>query len=76
MLDFGDPIGLHDSWWSGMRPPLGDWVVFEAHLWRPPGTHSDEPVLWVDRWVSTLPRAEKRRALRHQRRMQKRRLVP
>jgi hypothetical protein len=65
LVDFGAPLGVQDTWWEQMRPPLNVWVVVEAHLWLPPGTHSEQHVLWVDRWDSTLSSSQLKRALRH-----------
>lgn len=71
LVDFGDPIGLQDTWWEHTRPPVGAWVVVDVHLWLPPGTHSDEQVIWVDAWAATFTPAMHRQAMRHQRRMRK-----
>ncbi|HSS03755.1 MAG TPA: hypothetical protein VLK89_01030 [Solirubrobacterales bacterium] len=71
LVSFGDFVGVQDTWWPGTCPQVGSWITAYVHLWRPPGTHSDEPVLWVDSWESQWPASAQRRALRHQARMEK-----
>jgi hypothetical protein len=71
LVDFGSALGTQDTWWEHARPPVGNWIVIHAHLWLPPGTHSDEHVLWVDHWESWAPGDTQMRALRHQRKMEK-----
>lgn len=71
LVYFGSALGTQDTWWPYMRPPVKDWVVVQAHLWLPPGTHSEQQVLWVDKWESWAPGDTQARALRHQRRIEK-----
>jgi hypothetical protein len=71
LVDFGPALGTQDTWWERMRPPVNNWVVVHAHLWLPPGTHSERPVLWVDHWESWAPGDTRMRALRHQRKLEK-----
>lgn len=71
LVDFGSALGTQDTWWEHTRPPVGNWVVVHTHLWLPPGTHSDEHVLWVDHWESWAPGDTQMRALRHQRKMER-----
>lgn len=71
LVDFGAEIGMQDTWWEHMRPPVGSWVVVHAHLWLLPGTHSGEHVLWVDHWESWAPGDTWIRAQRHQHKLEK-----
>lgn len=71
LVDFGSVIGTQDTWWEHLRPPVGNWVIVHAHLWLPPGTHSGNQVLWIDRWESWAAGDTPKRARRHQRRMEK-----
>jgi len=71
LVDFGPAVGTQDTWWENARPPVGHWVIIHAHLWLPPGTHSEEQVLWVDHWESWASGDVFGRARRHQRRMEK-----
>lgn len=71
LVYFGSTLGTQDTGWPFMRPPKKKWVVVEAHLWLPPGTHSGRQVLWIDRWESWAPADTQIRALRHQRKMEK-----
>jgi hypothetical protein len=68
VVDFGPVVGMQDTWWEAARPPVGHWVIVHAHLWLPPGTHSEEQVLWVDHWESWASGDVPMRARRHQRR--------
>jgi hypothetical protein len=67
-VDLGT-AGVWDSWWEGMRPPSRAWVLISVHLWMPPGTHSGEPVLWIDEWHEEHPGDLPNRAARHARRL-------
>jgi hypothetical protein len=71
LVDFGPAVGTQDTWWEDARPPVGHWVIVHAHLWLPPGTHSEGQVLWVDRWESWASGDVHLRAGRHQRRLEK-----
>ena len=71
VVDFGPVVGTQDTWWPLMRPPVGRWVVVRAHLWLPPGTHSERHVIWIEHWASWAEGDVRLRALRHQRRMEK-----
>jgi len=71
LVDFGPVVGTQDTWWEDARPPIGHWVLVHAHLWLPPGTHSERQVLWVDHWESWASGDVPTRARRHQRRMEK-----
>lgn len=71
LVDFGPVVGTQDTWWEFMRPPVGSWVIAHAHLWLPPGTHSEQQVLWVDHWESWASGDTPMRARRHRRRMEK-----
>jgi hypothetical protein len=71
LVYFGSVLGTQDTWWPYMRPPVKNWVVVQAHLWLPPGTHSEQQVLWVDSYESWVPGDTQMRALRHQRRLEK-----
>jgi hypothetical protein len=73
LVDFGEVIGVQDTWWPESCPEVGSWISAYVHLWLPPGTHSDEPVLWVDSWESRLPARTLKRALRHQARLDRER---
>lgn len=70
-VNFGPAVGIMDTWWEHMRPPVGKWVVVHVHPWYPPGTHSGGMVLWVDHWESWAAGDTQTRALRHQRRLEK-----
>jgi len=74
LVDFGDTVGVQDTWWPKTCPEVGSWVLVYVHLWLPPGTHSDEPVLWVDSWESQLRKVALKRALRYQARLDRERL--
>lgn len=67
-VSFG-AAGIWDTWWEGMRPRAGNWVLVEVHLWLPPGTHSGEPVLWVEQCYEEHSRNLNERANRHVRRL-------
>lgn len=69
VVDFGPALGMQDTWWEGMTPPTGRWVVVTTHLWLPPGTHSHQPVFWIDRWGSSGPQNMEKRAYRHVQRL-------
>lgn len=71
LVHFGPVLGLQDTWWEHKRPPVDSWVIVHAHLWLPPGTHSEQQVLWIDEWESWADGDIRMRALRHQRRMEK-----
>jgi hypothetical protein len=71
VVHFGDAVGLQDTWWEKMRPPTNQWVVVRTHLWFPPGTHSEQHVVWVDGWESRAAGDVYVRALRHERRLEK-----
>jgi hypothetical protein len=71
LIDFGLAVGTQDTWWEDARPPVGHWVIVHAHLWLPPGTHSEGQVLWVDHWESWASGDVPMRARRHQQRMEK-----
>jgi len=71
VVDFGPVVGLQDTWWEHKRPPVGNWVIVQAHLWLPPGTHSEQQVFWIDQWESWAAGDTPMRAQRHQRRMEK-----
>lgn len=71
VVDFGPMVGLQDTWWEHKRPPVGSWVIVHAHLWLPPGTHSEQQVFWIDHWESWAEGDTPMRARRHQRRMEK-----
>jgi hypothetical protein len=69
-VDFGRHLGTQDTWWPrdvGIPAPR-TYVVVCAHLWRPPGTHSGDNVLWIDECRSTIPARIVKRANRHVRR--------
>ena len=68
MVNFG-AAGVWDTWWEGMRPPSGSWVLVSVHLWLPPGTHSGRPVLWVDALHEAHPGNLAIRADRHVQRL-------
>jgi hypothetical protein len=68
LVNFGPRVGIRDTWWERMSPPRGRFVFVEAHWWPGPGTHSEEPVIWIDRWHSTAPADVMMRAKRHERR--------
>jgi hypothetical protein len=68
MVNFGN-AGVWDTWWEGMRPRSGDWVLVSVHLWTPPGTHSGQPVLWVDNLYEAHPGDLTMRAERHVQRL-------
>ncbi|HWB68867.1 MAG TPA: hypothetical protein VG518_02720 [Solirubrobacterales bacterium] len=70
-VHFGPVVGVQDTWWPLMTPPVGRWVVVRAHLWLPPGTHSEQHVIWIEHWESWADGDVNLRALRHQRRMEK-----
>jgi hypothetical protein len=74
VVHFGSVVGLQDTWWEGMRPPVNQWVVVRTHLWFPPGTHSEQHVVWIDAWESRAPGDTYVRALRHERRLEKKKL--
>jgi hypothetical protein len=71
LVYFGSVLGTQDTWWPYMRPRVEQWVIVQAHLWLPPGTHSEQQVLWVDKWESWATGDTQIRALRHRRRMEK-----
>lgn len=71
VVDFGPVVGLQDTWWPLMTPPVGRWVVVRTHLWLPPGTHSEQHVIWIEHWESWADGDVQLRALRHQRRIEK-----
>ncbi|HEU5105979.1 MAG TPA: hypothetical protein VFU11_09070 [Solirubrobacterales bacterium] len=71
LVDFGPAVGIQDTWWEDARPPVGHWVIVHAHLWLPPGTHSEGQVLWVDHWESWASGEVLVQARRHERRMEK-----
>jgi hypothetical protein len=71
LVHFGAEVGLQDTWWEGTRPPVGRWVVVRTRLWLPPGTHSEEQVVWIDGWDSWAPGDVYSRALRHERRLER-----
>jgi hypothetical protein len=71
VVDFGPVLGLQDTWWPQMSPPVGQWVVVRARVWLPPGTHSERPVIWIEHWESRAEGDVKLRASRHQRRTEK-----
>jgi|GEM_PF-3264513 len=71
MVHFGSVVGFQDTWWEGMRPPVNQWVVVRTHLWFPPGTHSEQHVVWIDEWESRAPGDTYIRAVRHERRLEK-----
>jgi len=64
VVDFGPVVGIQDTWWPRMTPAVGRWVVVRTHLWLPPGTHSEQHVIWIEHWDV------RQRALRHLRRME------
>jgi hypothetical protein len=68
MVNFGI-AGVWDTWWEGMRPRSGNWVLVSVHLWIPPGTHSGQPVLWVDNLYEAHPGDLAMRAERHTQRL-------
>lgn len=70
VMDFGAAVGMQDTWWPRMRPPVGTWVVIRARLWEPPGTHSEQNVLWVESWESWAPGDVWTRASRHEKRLE------
>lgn len=70
LVHFGAEVGLQDTWWEGTWPPVGRWVVVRTRLWLPPGTHSDEQVVWIEGWDSWAPGDVYSRALRHERRLE------
>lgn len=76
LVNFGDVVGVQDTWWPQGRPEVGSWVAVHVHLWLPPGTHSEEPVLWVDGWESQLRAPAMKRALRHQARLDRKQRSP
>lgn len=71
LVHFGAAVGLQDTWWEGTRPPVGRWVVVRTRLWLPPGTHSEEQVVWIEGWDSWAPGDVYSRALRHERRLER-----
>lgn len=71
LVNFGEIVGIQDTWWPDCCPEVGSWISAYMHLWLPPGTHSDEPVLWVDSWEARLPASSLKRGLRHQARLEK-----
>ena len=71
LVHFGAEVGLQDTWWEGTRPPVGRWVVVRTRLWLPPGTHSEEKVVWIEGWDSWAPGDVYSRALRHERRLER-----
>lgn len=71
LVHFGPVLGLQDTWWEHRRPPVDSWVIVQARLWLPPGTHSEQQVFWIDEWESWADGDIRTRALRHQRRMEK-----
>lgn len=71
LVHFGPVLGLQDTWWEHKRPPVDSWVIVRAHLWLPPGTHSEQQVFWIDEWESWAEGDIRMQALRHQRRIEK-----
>ncbi|MGH2940453.1 MAG: hypothetical protein ACRDPE_20285 [Solirubrobacterales bacterium] len=71
LVHFGAAVGVQDTWWEQVRPPVGRWVVVRTRLWLPPGTHSEMPVVWIEGWESWAPGDTYTRALRHEQRLQR-----
>jgi len=70
-VDFRSSVGLYDTFWPNpLTPPLGRWAVFTAHLWSS-GTHSGEPVVWVDELLETYPASVEEGAQRHQKHLER-----
>jgi hypothetical protein len=68
VVNFG-AAGIWDTWWEGMRPRARSWVLVAVHLWLPPGTHSGEPVLWIDQCYEEHSGNLNERANRYARRL-------
>lgn len=66
IVDFGEQAGPLDTWWPNRVPLPGRWVLVRGHLWTPPGTHSGEPVIYIDKWLNEWPGDIVRRARRHE----------
>jgi hypothetical protein len=47
--------GQLDTWWPARWYPPGTLVRVQAHKWMPPGTHSGQPVWWVDEIATLIP---------------------
>ncbi len=69
LVHFGAVAEIRDTWWPGRRPSPGRWVLVDVRAWRPPGTHSGNLVLVIDRWHGEWPERLARRAYRYERRL-------